>query len=283
MKTKTRYIVYVIIILILSAIIPGMLTNSKYFYSVNLESDVTIGNMIFNIEQKENEPEMYEIQENEDITAKYKLTNFDENNNINETNLKYYIKIVDNLDNEILPLEISIDGYSYIEYNIDKDGNIINSDGDITDEFGNVIKEQHLTEEENEELQKNLQNVKKGYGPITMPYDGKTKETKDINIRIRCPQNYNGKNNLQYKVVVIAEANNISAKNSENLIINVITEESNEQKEPINTEEPQNKQEEQVESNNEMQNQENDQTNQGSLENETNENIVNSVNTDNTI
>ena len=285
MKTKTRYIVYVIIILILSALIPGMLTNAKYLYNVNLESDVTIGNMIFNIDQKENEPEEYEIEENEEIVARYELTNFDENNNINEINLKYYIKIVDNLDNELLPLEISIDGYTYIEYNVDEDGNIINSDGDITDEFGNVIEEQNLTEEENEELQESLEYVKKGYGPINLAYDGETKQTEEINIRIRCPQNYDGNNNLQYKVVVIAEGNNINAKDSTDLPISVLTEENEEQEEPSNTEEPQNEPEEQgqEQNNNEIQNLENEEINQNTLGNETNENIVNNENTNNTI
>ena len=287
MKTKTRYIVYIIIIVILSALIPGMLTNAKYLYNVNLESDVAIGNMIFNIEQKENEPEEYEIEENDEIIARYKLTNFNENNNINEINLKYYIKIVDNLDKEILPLEISIDGYTYIEYNVDEDGNIINADGDITDEFGTVIKEQNLKEEENEELQESLQHVKKGYGPISLPYDGETEGTKDIDIRIRCPQNYDGNNSLQYKIVVIAEGNDINAEESANLTISVLTEENEaqQQEQPSNTEESQNEPEyqEQVANGNETQNAGNEQTNQEDLENEINENIINSENTNNTI
>lgn len=247
MKAKTRYIVYVIIILILSSLIPGMLTNSKYFYNVNLENDVTIGNMIFNIKQKENETETYEIQENEEIVAKYELKNYDEDNNINEVNLKYYIKIVDSLNNETLPLEISIDGYSYIEYNIDEDGNIINSDGDITDEFGNVIEVQDLKEGENEVLQKSLQNVKKGYGPIALAYDGVTTDTKDINIRIRCPENCLGDENLQYKIVVIAEGNNINAQNITGLKLKIVREENIEFQEETqgNIQQDQNNEEEQ--------------------------------------
>lgn len=226
MKTKTRYIVYVVIILILAAIVPGMLTNAKYLYNVNLESDVAIKNIIFKMEQKEDEPDVYEVHPNKEIIAKYELKNFDDDDNINETNLKYYIKITDKLNNENLPLELTIDGYSYISYNIDENGNIINSDGDITDELGTVLHEQNLTEEENKELQPTLQNVKKGYGPITLKYDGKTKDTKEIDIKINCSEEYTDEKELQFEIVIIAEGENINSKTESDLKIKVVQEES---------------------------------------------------------
>ncbi len=260
MKTKAKYVVYIIIILILSAVIPGMLTNAKYIYNVDLENDITIRNTFFKLKQKENEPEIYEIMRDEEITAEYELVNFDENNNVNETNLKYYIKITDDLDNENLPLEITIDGYDYIEYKEDENGNIINSDGDITDEFGNILQEQNLEEEENEELQETLHEVKKGYGPINLAYDGVTETTESIDIKIMCPAEYMGDEELQFKIVIIAEGEDINLKTESDLKIEIIEEEtnnqsnSNEEPQQNQNEEPQENLSENPQENNEQEN-----------------------------
>ena len=222
MKTKFKYLIYCILILILGAVIPNILTHSKYISNVDIESNVSIGKMIFEMKQQDNEPETYSVKKGEEITAKYKICNNDENDNINQMDLKYYIKIVDENKNESLPLNVSIDGYQYIKYNIDSYGNIIDKDGNVVDEDGSIIEPRELTQEKNEELQNSLETVKKGFGKISLAYDGTTKEEKEININIKCPENYTGNNSLIYKVLVIAEGiSNKDFKYEETIDLNI--------------------------------------------------------------
>lgn len=207
MKVKVRYIIYCIAILLIGAIIPVFLTHSKYIANVSIGSDITVANMIFELKKQDAEPEIYSINKGEEITASFKLCNIDENNNINQLDLKYYIKIIDDNENENLPLEISVDNYEYIEYKIDEHGNIIDIDGNIVDEEGTILekRETPLTEDENEELQSSLKTIKKGYGKIELAYDGVTEDEEEINLKIKCPENYNGSNQLTYKIKIIAE------------------------------------------------------------------------------
>ena len=205
MKKRTQYLILLIIIFIMSAVIPMIVTHAKYVSNINIETDVQIGTMVFNIKQKEGEASTYQLEKAGQVTAKYKLSNKDDDGNINKLDLKYYLKIVDNNDNEITNLQIAVDGYNYIEYKVDNEGNIINEDGNIVNENGEVITEQNLSQQENEELQSSLTTVKKGFGPINLKYDGQTFEEKDLIINISCPENYSGATTLNYKVKIIAE------------------------------------------------------------------------------
>ena len=115
MDARTRYLVYAIIILTICAIIPNSITNSRYFSNINIESDVKVGAMIFEIKQNDTGKEFYSVSKGEEIVANYVLNNYDDNNNVNQMELKYYLKIVDINDSEELPLEFELEGYNYIK------------------------------------------------------------------------------------------------------------------------------------------------------------------------
>ena len=174
MKTRIKYFVLIIILCTLCTIIPVIITNAKYLYNVKIESDVSIGTMVFNIKQLEGECNVYQLEKGGQIVAKYKLRNKDDKNNINTLDLKYYLKIVDTNQNEIDNFDILVNDYNYVKYNVDEKGNIINEDGDIVDEEGQIVLERKLSEEENQNLQQSLVTIKKGYGPINLSCDGKT-------------------------------------------------------------------------------------------------------------
>lgn len=205
MKKKIRYIVFFIIVIIIGAVIPGTLTRAKYYTSITMQSGLDIGYMIFNIYQIEEDPSTYELCKGEDITAKYKLTNKDANNYINKLDLKYYIKIADENNEEQSIFDITLDGYNYLHYNIDGEGNIIDENGNIVDIDGKIVEERKLTEEENAEIQSQLETIKKGYGPIELAYDGETLSEVELNFKIKCPETYTGNSSVNLKIQVIAE------------------------------------------------------------------------------
>ena len=224
MKKRLIYFICFVLIIIISSVIRSIFTNSKYLYNITMESDIDLGVLIFNIKPVDETITAYDLPIGEEITANYKLSNTDEDNNINQMELRYFLKIVDDKDSETLPLDITIDGYKYLKYNIDKDGNIIDATGNIIDENGEIIKKQNLTEEENEELQKELTLIKKGFGPIPLSHDGKTVDEKDIDIIIKCPEDYLDNPVLNYKIKVIAEGivdTDFTAEETLDLVINV--------------------------------------------------------------
>jgi len=169
MSVRARYTLYFIIVIVLSTVVSGIMTNAKYYSSVDMESSVSIGAMVFTIKQDDGEPNPYELTKGGQITAKYKLTNKDSNDNINKMDLKYYLKVVDGNGSETLPVGVSLDGYSYIQ------------------------------------VQQNDVVTDKGFGEITLSYDGETYEEEELNINISCPEDYSGDENLNYSVKIIAE------------------------------------------------------------------------------
>ena len=205
MKNKIQYFIFFIIIFIIGAVAPGILTRAKYYTNISMQTCLDIAYMIFNITKEDGEPDVYELSKGEEITAKYKLTNKDENNYLNKLDLKYYIKIVDENDVEQNDFDITLEGYTYLKYNIDSEGNIIDENGNIVDINGNTIEERELTEEENIELQSELETIKKGYGPIELAYDGQTFSDIELNFNIRCPESYIGNSNVNLKIKVIGE------------------------------------------------------------------------------
>ena len=190
MKVKIRYSLILSIILTIIMLIPDLMTNSRYYFSINMESDIPIGFMVFEINAANEDT--FSINKAEEITAKYQLSNFDTNDNINQVDVKYYVKILNENNSEDLAINISVNGLEY--------------------ETG------------------------KGYGEINLPYDGETKETEDIDLKIACPEIYEGVTTLNYKVKIIAKGisnENINAEKTAELHINIV--------EPDNTpEEPQN-------------------------------------------
>lgn len=170
MGIKIRYSLYTVVIVILVTIIPKFYTNSKYISSIDIKNNVPVGIMSFKIEKDDGEPDVYYVQKGNQVTLKYKLINIDENNHINQMEMKYYVKIVDSNDIE-LPFDILIEGYDYIEENIEGSS------------------------------QKN----RKGFGEINLAYDGQTIDTKNLNIIISCPKEYSGYLDLNCKLKIIAE------------------------------------------------------------------------------
>ena len=234
MKVRMRYFIYFIVILIFSTVIPKLVTNSKYFSSVNMESGISIGAMIFNIKQADGQPNPYELNKGEEITVSYKISNKDDDNNINKMDLKYYLKVVDSAGGEVLPIQYMLEGYQYIQE----------------------------------------ESINKGYGEISLAYDGQTIEEKVLNIKIACPADYAGDENLNYKVKIIAEGISNTEFSAEevadlNIHINGLQVQN---PEPENTEEPQQENtvtDNTAASNNETNTTENNTTNQANTENTT--------------
>ena len=190
MKVKIRYSLILSIILTIIMLIPDLMTDSRYYFSINMETDIPIGFMVFDI--KAATESTFNINKGGEITVKYKLSNFDSKDNINQVDVKYYVNILNENNSEDLAINISVNGLEY------KTG--------------------------------------KGYGEINLPYDGETKETEDIDLKIACPEIYEGVTTLNYKVKIIAKGisnENINAEKTAELHINIV--------EPDNTpEEPQN-------------------------------------------
>ena len=191
MKVKIRYSLILSIILTIIMLIPDLMTNSRYYFSIDMESDIPIGFMVFEINAANEDT--FNINKAEEISAKYQLSNFDSQNNINQVDVKYYVKVLNENNTGDLAINISVNGLEY------KTG--------------------------------------KGYGEINLPYDGETKETEDMDLKITCPANYEGATTLNYKVKIIAKGisnENINAEKTAELHINIV-EPNNTPKEPQNT------------------------------------------------
>lgn len=118
MKVKLQYAIIVIIIIVLSIIIPNIMTSSKYFSNIEMESDVPIALMIFELNNID-KVQSYNISKGESVIAKYQLTNKDDSGRVNQLDLRYSIKVVDENDNENLKLDITLEDNNYIELAFD--------------------------------------------------------------------------------------------------------------------------------------------------------------------
>ena len=190
MKIKIKYGILLCTMLILFITIPSIFTNAKYFSTITLQKDVNIGFMIFNIKQSDGETEIYEIEKGKQKEAKYTISNKNDDDIVNDMELTYYIKILDENNSEEIPVDVVLNDYEYITY--------------FEDEEGNKYTKEELLEQD-EEIQQNATEIKKGYGPIIMESDGKTKSTEDLIFTINVPNNYSNAEILNLKIKLIAE------------------------------------------------------------------------------
>lgn len=231
MKNKINYILVTsaLILIIINCLIA--FTTSKYYANVDVVSSVSIAAAIFNL--KENTGNDYTIRKGEQKSIYYTLLNYDDNNNINDIDMDYYIKIKDENGIEELPLNINLDGYVYISYDIDSNGNIINESGDIVDEDGYVIVSRNLTEEENSALRESLTLDKRGYGKFELKSDN-TKDEEVLKFDIMCSNDYNGQDELNFtiEVIGISKSNrNVVIRKTTNLQLNIANDNQNENNE----------------------------------------------------
>lgn len=231
MKNKINYILVTsaLILIIINCLIA--FTTSKYYANVDVVSSVSIAAAIFNL--KENTGNDYIIRKGEQKSIYYTLLNYDDNNNINDIDMDYYIKIKDENGIEELPLNINLDGYVYISYDIDSNGNIINESGDIVDEDGCVIVSRNLTEEENSALRESLTLDKRGYGKFELKSDN-TKDEEVLKFDIMCSNDYNGQDELNFtiEVIGISKSNkNVVIRKTTNLQLNIANDNQNENNE----------------------------------------------------
>jgi len=231
MKNKINYILVTsaLILIIINCLIA--FTTSKYYANVDVVSSVSIAAAIFNL--KENTGNDYIIRKGEQKSIYYTLLNYDDNNNINDIDMDYYIKIKDENGIEELPLNINLDGYVYISYDIDSNGNIINESGDIVDEDGYVIVSRNLTEEENSALRESLTLDKRGYGKFELKSDN-TKDEEVLKFDIMCSNDYNGQDELNFtiEVIGISKSNkNVVIRKTTNLQLNIANDNQNENNE----------------------------------------------------
>ena len=112
MKVKIRYSLILSIILTIIMLIPDLMTDSRYYFSINMESDIPIGFMVFDI--KAATESTFNINKAEEISAKYQLSNFDSQDNINQVDVKYYVNILNENNSEDLAINISVNGYEYV-------------------------------------------------------------------------------------------------------------------------------------------------------------------------
>lgn len=231
MKKKINYILVIsaFILVIINCLFA--FTTSKYYANVDVVSSVNIAAAIFNL--VENTGNDYTIRKGEQKSIYYALLNYDDNNNINDIDMDYYIKIKDEDGREELPININVDGYGYISYDIDSNGNIINENGDIVDEDGNVIVSRNLTEEEIYALRESLTLDKRGYGKFELKSDN-TKDEKVLKFDIMCSNDYNGQDELNFtiEVIGISESNkNVIIRKTTNLQMNIVNDNQNENNE----------------------------------------------------
>lgn len=185
MKIKIRYAFICISIITIILIFPNMFTRAKYVSKIEMQTPLKIGYLIFDITSENNST--YSIEKGEQKNITYSVKNYDANSNINRVDAKCYIKIVDENNNENLPLQITVNDSTYVSG--------------------------------------------KGYEIADLKFDGETKQTKNIEINVECPSNYDGSRNLTYKVkaVVYGISNeDIYAEESIDLKLNVISNDSNE-------------------------------------------------------
>ena len=231
MKNKLNYILVIgaLILIIINCVLA--FTTSKYYANVDVVSNVNIAAAIFNLE--ENTSNNYTVTKGEEESIYYTLLNYDNHDNINDDDMDYYIKIKDENGSEELPVNISIDGYEYISYNVDLNGNIVNENGDIVDEDGNVIISRNLTEKENSALRENLTLDKRGYGKFELKSDN-TKDEKVLKFDIMCSDDYNGEDELNFTIEVIGISKlnkNVIIRKAKTLKLNITEKNQNENNE----------------------------------------------------
>lgn len=102
----------------------------------------------------------------EKATVQYSLTN-DVSDNVNQNNLNFYLNLLDENNEEATKITIE-----YIKYNDTRYYDYVEG---------------------------------KGFGPISLAYDGITEDTKTIYIRLLCSNNFSSRQTVNYKINLLAE------------------------------------------------------------------------------
>lgn len=180
MKSKLVHLIIILVICSLCPIVLGSFTNSRYFSQVSTETSPQLASTYFAVSEVSNNT--FDISPRQSITVQYQLTN-KVGSNINNNNLRYYLKLLDSDGNEATKVTItSIGGtYTYISG--------------------------------------------KGYGPISLAYDGETVETKTFDITIMGENSLSTRETLNYKIQAYAESisdSSINTSKEANINLNVI-------------------------------------------------------------
>ena len=145
-------------------VFPDMLTNSRYITSVDAQGEPNLASTYFNIAALSSNS--VSVSSGSTATIKYNLSN-KVNDNINKNNLNFYLKLLDENQEEassskvtISQIKINNNAYSYVSG--------------------------------------------KGYGPISLAYDGITEDVKEIDITLSCNSSYKPSNTLNYKIEILA-------------------------------------------------------------------------------
>ena len=146
MKKNYMYVIIILLIFGLRMVFPDMLTNSRYITSVDAQGEPNLASTYFNIAALSSNS--VSVSSGSTATIKYNLSN-KVNDNINKNNLNFYLKLLDENQEEassskvtISQIKINNNAYSYVSG--------------------------------------------KGYGPISLAYDGITEDVKEIDITLSC-------------------------------------------------------------------------------------------------
>ena len=168
MKRKSIYIIIMFLIIGLGIVFSDMITNSRYYLSVDVNGTPNLASTYFSIATTGTDSNPVSISPGGNTTVHYNLTNkVDTNRNTNKLN--FYLKLLNESGNEstdtnkiiISSVKIENTTYSYING--------------------------------------------KGFGPIdNLSYDN-TDDTKTFDITLSCNVNYTPTGTLAYKISILAE------------------------------------------------------------------------------
>ena len=163
MRKNLIYVVIILFFIGMGIVYSEMATNSRYITNVDAIGNPNLASTYFGVTAIASNP--VNISPGGSASIQCQLTN-KVSSNINENNLRFYIKLLDETSTEatnitISSLRIGTNSYSYVSG--------------------------------------------KGYGPISLAYDGTTEDTKTIDITLSCNSSYRSASTLNYKINVLAE------------------------------------------------------------------------------
>ena len=185
MKRKSIYIIIMFLIIGLGIVFSDMITNSRYYLSVDVNGTPNLASTYFSIATAGTDSNPVSISPGGNTTVHYNLTNkVDTNRNTNKLN--FYLKLLNESGNEstdtnkiiISSVKIENTTYSYING--------------------------------------------KGFGPIdNLSYDN-TDDTKTFDITLSCNVNYTPTGTLAYKISILAEDPVDSTKHSTQMVVQML-------------------------------------------------------------
>lgn len=119
---KLKYSLIIIIILVLSSIVTGSITNSRYFASIKMKGLANIGYTIFELSEYQNAnvdgydsgTQTLTIAPRGTKTLQYKISN-KKSNHYNQMNLSYHLRVVDIESDSNVTFQASISGSEYVQ------------------------------------------------------------------------------------------------------------------------------------------------------------------------